>query len=78
MPSVVPTHTAVDNDGVNPTIQASRLAPVSPSWFVPVFAPDGRPPARLWPFEYPAIGCIAAITLSATFFGMRCSPSLSC
>lgn len=28
---VVPTHTAVDSDGVNPTIHASLLAPVSPS-----------------------------------------------
>ena len=43
----VPTHTAVDSDGVKPTIQASRLAPVSPSWLVPVLAADGRPPASV-------------------------------
>lgn len=30
-PLTVPTHTAVDNCGVYPTNQASRLAPVSPS-----------------------------------------------
>ena len=77
MPSVVPTHTAVDSDGVKPTIHASRLAPVSPSWLVPVLAADGRPPARAWPLEYPAIGCIAAMTLSATSLSMRCSPLLS-
>ncbi len=52
VPSVVPTQTAVDSDGVKPTIQASRLAPVSPSWLVPVLAADGRPPARSWPLEY--------------------------
>ncbi|PQM49704.1 hypothetical protein C1Y40_00069 [Mycobacterium talmoniae] len=50
-PSTVPTHTAVDSDGVYPTIQASLLAPVSPSWVVPVLAADARPPARLWPRE---------------------------
>src|SRR5512144_2481267 len=77
VPSVVPTHTAVDNDGVKPTIQASRLASVSPSWLVPVLAADVRPPARLWPLEYPAIGCIAEVTLSATALSMRCSPELS-
>ncbi len=77
VPSVVPTQTAVDSDGVKPTIQASRLSPVSPSWLVPVLAADGRPPARSWPLEYAAIGCIAAVTLSATALSMRCSPELS-
>src|SRR5579875_2332012 len=50
-PCTVPTHTAVDSDGVYPTIQASLLASVSPSCVVPVLAADGRPPARLWPRE---------------------------
>jgi hypothetical protein len=47
----VPTHTAVDSDGVYPTIQASLLDLVSPNCTVPVFAADARPPARLWPRE---------------------------
>jgi len=71
LPWVVPTHTAVASDGVKPTIHASLLAPVSPSCVVPVLAAEGRPPARLWPFEYPAMGCIAEVTLSATALSMR-------
>mgnify|MGYP003504454618 CR=1 FL=1 len=47
-PPVLPTQTAVDSDGVYPTIQASRLAPESPSWLVPVLAADARPPAETW------------------------------
>src|SRR5689334_18181734 len=77
VPSVVPTHTAVDSDGVKPTIHASRLASGSPRWLVPVLAADGRPPARLWPLDQPAIGCIAGVTLSATALSMRCSAGLS-
>lgn len=74
VPSGVPTHTAVDSDGVYPTIQASLFRPVSPSWVVPVFAADGRPPASACPREYAAIGCIACVTLSATAGSRRCSP----
>src|SRR5581483_405174 len=48
---VVPTHTAVDSDGVNPTIHASLFAPVSSSCGVPVLAADTRPPARPCPLE---------------------------
>ncbi|COW22269.1 Uncharacterised protein [Mycobacterium tuberculosis] len=47
----MPTHTAVDNDGVYPTIQASLFAVVSPNCVVPVLAAESRPPARLWPRE---------------------------
>src|SRR5271163_4344875 len=57
--------------------QMSLSASVSPSWVVPVLDADGRPPARLCPREYPAIGCIADVTLSATSLGIRCSPELS-
>ena len=49
--SGVPIHTAVDSDGVYPTIQASLFNPVSPSCVVPVFDADGRPPASACPRE---------------------------
>ncbi len=45
-PFGVPTHTAVDSDGVYPTIQASLFRPVSPSWVVPVFDATGGPPGQ--------------------------------
>ncbi len=70
----MPTHTAVDSDGVYPTIQASLLDPVSPSWAVPVFDADGRPPASACPLEYAAMGCIAAVVLSATASSTTFSP----
>jgi hypothetical protein len=70
-PLTVPTQTAVDSCGVYPTIHASRFCPVSPSWCVPVLAATGRPPASVWPLEYPAMGSIAEVTLSATSAAMR-------
>ena len=45
--SAVPTHTATASCGVEPTIHASLLLPVSPIWAVPVLAADGRPPASV-------------------------------
>ncbi|CAM3246493.1 hypothetical protein RHDE110596_23520 [Prescottella defluvii] len=73
--SAVPTQTAVDSDGVNPTIHASLFEPVSPNCAVPVLAADARPPARPWFREYAAIGTIAWVTVSAMGGSIRCSPS---
>ena len=64
--SAVPTHTATESCGVPPIIQASLLLPESPICAVPVLAIDGRPPAKVL-FDQPAIGCIASMTLSATW-----------
>ncbi|SHV46321.1 Uncharacterised protein [Mycobacteroides abscessus subsp. massiliense] len=77
LPSSVPTHTAVESDGVKPTIQASLLSLVSPSCAVPVLDADSRPPASACPREYAAMGFIAEIALLATSSEMRFSPVLS-
>src|SRR5699024_10846178 len=72
--SAAPTQTADANCGVEPIIQVSLFRPVSPNWWVPVFAADSRPPAKA-PLDHPAIGFIAWMTLSATCWETRRSPS---
>src|SRR5699024_111456 len=72
--SAAPTHTAEASCGVEPTIQVSLFRPVSPNWWVPLFAADSRPPANA-PFDQPAIGFLAWQAVSASCRARRRSPS---
>src|SRR5689334_1569038 len=70
----LPTQTAVDTCGVNPTIHASLLPPANlPTWMpsVPVLAADGRPPASGVPDQL-AIGSRVSVVSLATFGSMAC------
>ena len=70
----MPTQTAVEIDGVNPTIQASLFCPSTDDCTVPVLAPTGRPPASGSP-EWSATCSIDSVTLRASCWDMRCSPA---
>ena len=66
----VPTHTAVEIEGVYPTVHASLFWPlIVGCWTVPVFAATTRPSESAIR-ELPATSSIASVTLRATFCGM--------
>ena len=70
----MPTHTAVEIDGVKPTIHASLFWPSTEDCTVPVFAATGRPPESGIP-EWSATGSIASTTLRASCWLIRVSPA---
>ncbi len=67
----LPIQTAVEIDGVNPTIQASELS--SPWPWVPVLLATGRSPSRLRR-EYSATPSMEKVVSLATSAGMACVP----
>src|SRR5882757_32954 len=73
--SLVPTHTAVEMDGVKPTVQASLFCPRIRLCVVPVLVATGRPPYSGMSEELATL-TIDSVTLRATCGSIRCSPRL--